>query len=166
LAASLIVDDGCRWPEVRLFVLASCGVLARGADLSEGNMLSERGRVMKGSLLSAVASLVFFATLAQSPPAQAQIVGRFAVEGQNPNGTRYGGTASVERTGQTYRVSWVIDGARFIGTGIGSDQAIAITYRSGNQTGVALLGQDASGYGLVWTYAGGTGLGTERWTRR
>lgn len=98
--------------------------------------------------------------------AEAQVVGRYSIEGQNPDGSRYAGMASVEKTGQTYRVIWIIDGARFVGTGIGSDDAIAITYRAGNETGVALLGREATGYGMVWAYAGGTGLGIERWNPR
>ena len=61
---------------------------------------------------------------------------------------------------------WTIDGTRLVGTGIGSDEGIAISYRSGSNTGIALLGKEPWGYGLVWTYMGGTDLGTERWTRR
>lgn len=99
-------------------------------------------------------------------PAEAQVVGRFSVDGRNPSGTRYAGTASVERTGDTYRVTWNIDGSRFIGTGIGGDRAIAISYRAGNQTGIALLVEEDGGFSLVWTYAGGTDLGTETWRRR
>jgi hypothetical protein len=128
--------------------------------------LSSSGKVMKhitfAMLLGMVAAFSCLAPL----PAEAQVVGRFSVEGQNPNGSRYAGSASVERTGETYRVVWTIDGTRFVGTGIGNDQAIAITYRAGNETGVALLGEGSNGYGLVWTYAGGRDLGTERWTRR
>jgi hypothetical protein len=96
----------------------------------------------------------------------AQVLGRYNVEGQNPSGSTYAGTATIEKTGDTYRVVWTIDGTRFVGTGIGSDEGIAISYRSGSNTGIALLGKEPWGYGLVWTYMGGTDLGTERWTRR
>ncbi|MCU0883841.1 MAG: hypothetical protein MUC44_02665 [Beijerinckiaceae bacterium] len=98
--------------------------------------------------------------------ALAQVLGRYDVEGRNPSGTSYSGTATIEKTGDTYRVVWNIGGTRFIGTGIGSDEGIAISYRSGSNTGIALLGKEPWGYGLVWTYMGGTDLGTERWTRR
>jgi hypothetical protein len=99
--------------------------------------------------------------------AQAQVIGSFNVEGQNPDGSGYRGTASVEKTGmETFRVTWVVDGARFIGTGIGNEDVIAVTYRSGNQTGVALMAADKAEVGVVWTYAGGTSVGKERWRRR
>jgi hypothetical protein len=113
-------------------------------------------------LVGAASAFVCLAPVAAS----AQVVGQFTVEGQNPDGTRYSGSAFVERTGQAYRVVWNIGGTRFVGTGIGSDEAIAIAYRAGSRTGVALLGNQPSGFGLVWTYAGGTDLGTERWMRR
>jgi hypothetical protein len=99
-------------------------------------------------------------------PASAQVIGRYNVEGQNPDGSNYAGTAAVEKQGEAYRVTWNISGARFIGTAIGGDDALAITYRSGNNTGVALLIKDERNYVLVWTYAGGTTLGGEKWSRR
>jgi hypothetical protein len=109
----------------------------------------------------AVATFLVFAG-----DASAQVTGRYTVDGQNPNGSQYQGTASVERTGDTYRVTWTVGDARFIGTGIGSDDALAITYRSGNNTGVALLFREGGETRVVWTYAGGTTVGAERWRRR
>jgi hypothetical protein len=114
------------------------------------------------SVFAAVTAMFFLLTGAAS----AQLVGRYAIDGQNPNGTQYQGTASVERTGDTFRVIWVVGEARFVGTGIGSDDALAITYRSGNNTGVALLYREAGETRVVWTYAGGTAVGAERWRRR
>jgi hypothetical protein len=121
---------------------------------------------MKSIVHAAIAGMLFLAMALLPSTAEAQAAGRYAVEGQNPDGSRYAGTATIEKTGQTFRVTWVIEGARFVGTGIGNDEAIAITYRAGNETGIALLGQETFGYGLVWAYAGGTTLGLERWTRR
>ena len=38
-------------------------------------------------------------------------VGSYSVEGTNPgSGSRYSGTVTVEKTGQTYRVIWVVAG--------------------------------------------------------
>jgi hypothetical protein len=113
-------------------------------------------------LLSAVVAALF----AMAAPASAQLLGRYGVEGRNPDGSTYAGTSTVEKQGDAFRVTWTVDGARFVGTGIGGDEAIAITYRSGNNTGVALLVKEGGQYLLVWTYAGGTALGTEKWTRR
>jgi hypothetical protein len=120
---------------------------------------------MKRLAFAAMLAVAFSLTSLTSA-AIAQVIGRYNVEGQSPSGSTYAGTATIEKTGDTYRVVWTIDGTRFVGTGIGSDEGIAISYRSGSDTGIALLGKEPRGYGLVWTYMGGTDLGTERWTRR
>jgi hypothetical protein len=36
------------------------------------------------------------------------------------------------------RVTWDIGGQTFVGTGIGSEKGLAVSYRSGNQTGLAI----------------------------
>ena len=41
----------------------------------------------------------------------------------------------VEKTGQTYRVIWVVAGTRYVGTGIGNKDFIAVSYKAGNDTG-------------------------------
>ncbi len=99
-------------------------------------------------------------------PAMAQMTGQYKVQGKNPDGGTYSGTASIEKTGDTYRVVWVIGGERTIGTGIGSPEAIAISYRNGANTGVVLLGKEGDEYFAVWTYLNGRQLGTEKWTRQ
>jgi hypothetical protein len=98
--------------------------------------------------------------------ASAQFTGQYRVEGENPDGSTYRGTAQVEKTGDSWRVTWNIGGDRFVGTGIGSDEAIAIGYRSGSNTGIALLGKEGDRYFVVWTYLGGRKLGTEKWARQ
>jgi hypothetical protein len=118
---------------------------------------------MRKLLATVAAALLFSVTAAFADP-----VGRYNVEGTNPgaNGSSYSGTVSVERTGQTYKVVWVIGGERFIGTGIGNKDFLAVSYRSGSQTGLALYAPDGDGWAGVWTYAGGTQMGTEHWTER
>lgn len=98
--------------------------------------------------------------------AMAQVTGRYNMTGQNPDGSAYDGNVQVEKTGDAYRVTWFIGGQRYVGTGIGSDEALAVTYRSGNNTGVALVFAEAGIYKVVWTYAGGTTLGLEEWRKR
>ncbi len=109
-------------------------------------------------------SLMFLVAFASA--ASAQVTGRYDVEGQNPDKTTYVGSVSVEKTDETYRVVWTIGGVRYTGTGIGNDDAMAISYRSGNNTGVAFLARDKGEYVLVWTYLGGTTIGAERWLPR
>jgi hypothetical protein len=94
-------------------------------------------------------------------------VGSYRVQGTNPgSGSPYSGTVTVERTGETYRVVWVVGGTRFVGTGIGNKDFISVSYTSGNQTGLALYGEDGGNWRGVWTFANGTSLGTEVWSRR
>ena len=94
-------------------------------------------------------------------------VGTYRVEGSSPGGgSPYSGTVTVERTGETYRVVWVIAGTRFVGTGIGNRNFISVSYRSGGQTGLALYGEDGGNWKGVWTFANGTTLGAEVWHRR
>jgi hypothetical protein len=93
--------------------------------------------------------------------------GTYDVEGTNPGGgSRYGGTVTVSKTGDTYRVVWVVGSTRYIGTGIGNKDFIAVSYRSGNDTGLALYGADGGNWKGIWTYAGGREVGAEIWKRQ
>ena len=110
----------------------------------------------------AASALLFSVTAALADP-----VGKYVVEGTNPGSDKsYSGTVSVERTGQTYRVVWVVGGTRYIGTGIGNKDFISVSYKSGSDTGLALYAPNVAGWVGVWTYAGGTQMGTEHWTRQ
>jgi hypothetical protein len=114
-------------------------------------------------LLAAIATAVLLSVSA----ALADPVGKYDVEGTNPgNDKPYTGTVSVERTGETYRVVWVIGGTRYVGTGIGDKDFIAVSYRTGNETGLALYTTTKDGWKGIWTYANGTKIGTERWTEQ
>ena len=94
-------------------------------------------------------------------------VGTYDVAGTNPNGgSKYSGTVTVSKTGETYRVVWVVGSTRYIGTGIGNKDFIAVSYRSGNDTGLALYGADGGNWAGVWTFAGGQDVGAELWKRR
>ncbi len=113
------------------------------------------------TLAAAALVLSSVAALAAEP------VGSYLVEGSNPGGSsKYTGTVTVERTGETYRVIWVVGGTRYIGTGIGDKNFIAVSYRSGGDTGLALYGEDGGNWVGLWTYAGGRELGAERWLRK
>ena len=97
----------------------------------------------------------------------AEPVGTYVLEGANPGGgSKYTGTVTVERTGETYRVIWVVGGTRYVGTGIGNKDFIAVSYRAGSNTGLALYGDDGGNWTGVWTFANGRELGAEVWKRR
>ncbi len=94
-------------------------------------------------------------------------VGHYDVEGKSVNSEdTYAGTVDVTQTGGTYHIIWVIGGKTTIGTAIGNNQFLAITYKSGKDTGIALYGSKDADWDGVWTYAGGTTLSTERWVRK
>jgi hypothetical protein len=113
-------------------------------------------------LLVAVAMLFSLATVAFA----ADPVGTYEVQGNNPGGTAYEGTVTVTKTGDTYHVVWEVGGTKYTGTAIGNKDFLAITYRSGDYTGLALYGQDGGNWKGVWTYAEGTAMGAEAWKRQ
>jgi hypothetical protein len=116
--------------------------------------------------LFAIVAAVLALTVA-APVVAADLTGDYTIEGSNPgNKGHYTGTVTVRRTGETYSVVWVVGGTRYIGTGIGNKDFIAVSYRSGNDTGLALYGPDGSNWNGIWTYAGGKQVGTERWLRQ
>jgi hypothetical protein len=111
----------------------------------------------------AVIAALFISTAAAFA---ADPVGSYDVTGSNPNGgAKYHGTVVVTRTGQTYRVVWQIGNERYIGTGIGDKDFLAVSYRSGNDSGLALYGADGGNWAGVWTYAGSRQIGAELWKR-
>ena len=121
---------------------------------------------MKNSTL--IAGLISALTLLIAAPAfAADPVGDYTIEGSNPgNKGHYTGTVTVRKTGETYSVVWVVGGTRYVGTGIGNKDFMAVSYRSGNDTGLALYGSDAANWKGIWTYAGGKQVGAERWLRQ
>ena len=115
---------------------------------------------MRGFIAGCVA-VVLTATTALADPA-----GKYDVAGTNPSGSTYSGTVSVQKTGDTYKVTWNIGGTQYNGTAIGNDEFVAVSYVSGSNTGLALFGADGDGWKGIWTYAGGTKVGTEAWTKQ
>jgi hypothetical protein len=73
---------------------------------------------------------------------------------------------TVERTGETFRVIWVVGGTRYVGTGIGNREFLAVSYRSGNDTGLAMYGAEGGNWKGIWTFAGGGQIGQESWGRQ
>ena len=117
---------------------------------------------MRSTSTIAVAALLMSAAIAFA----AEPAGSYRCEGSNPGGGgAYKGTVSVEKTGETYRVVWVVGATRYVGTGIGNKDFLAVSYRSGNDTGLALYGADGGNWTGIWTYAGGRQVGAERWLR-
>jgi hypothetical protein len=94
-------------------------------------------------------------------------VGTYDVSGSNPGGgSRYSGTVTVTRTGDTYRVEWDVGDTHYVGTGLGDKNFLAVSYHSGDSTGLALYGADGGDWAGVWTYAGSRKVGAEIWKRQ
>ena len=79
------------------------------------------------------------ATFLMSGASHADPTGRYTVRGTNPGDSKpYTGQVLVARTGQTYQVLWSIGGQTYVGTGIGSADFLAVTYRAGPGIGLAI----------------------------
>jgi hypothetical protein len=114
------------------------------------------------TIISALAVVLLTLTAALADP-----VGEYVANGTDAaNGNPYSATVTVQRTGDTYRVTWFVGNTRYDGTGIGNKDFLAVSYRSGNVTGLALYGAKGDGWEGIWAYAGGRRLGTEVWQRR
>jgi len=126
-------------------------------------------------------SLVAAALLLAAPAlAWADPTGTFKVQGTNPDsGKDYTGSVTVERAGETYKVTWKVGNTEYVGTGLGAkfngnrfemgpaspdDTAISVGYISGKTFGMAMyfLQPDGTWQG-VWTYAGTNKAAPENW---
>jgi hypothetical protein len=87
-------------------------------------------------------ALLALALAGPSVAIAAEPVGHYKVEGKSPDGgDAYRGTAVVTKTGDTYKVVWTIDGETYVGTAIANNDFIAISYKSGANTGLAMYGE-------------------------
>jgi hypothetical protein len=111
---------------------------------------------MFAKLAVAIAAIVLSATAALA----ADPVGTYMVRRTYPGGGNYSGSAVVERTGNTYRVTWNIGGQTFVGTGVANDEGFA-AYRAGSQPALALYGPKSIHWEGSWIYINGREVGTE-----
>lgn len=118
--------------------------------------------VMMRSATAAVAAILLMVSAARA----GDPVGAYKVEGRNPDKSSYSGTATVEKTGETYKVTWDIGGAVYVGTGIGDKNFLAVSYKAAGQTGLALYGEEGENWAGVWTYHNSRKVGAEKWTRQ
>lgn len=114
---------------------------------------------MKSLVIAAAfstAALVGSSALAQD------IGGRYAVNGTNFDGSRYGGTALIELTSKTTcHITWET-GSTATGICMRNGDSFAASYVMGNAVGLVIyeIKDDGSLAGL-WTVAGQDGVGTE-----
>ncbi|MDB5364473.1 MAG: hypothetical protein JWM77_400 [Rhodospirillales bacterium] len=87
--------------------------------------------------------------------AERSIAGQYEVQGRGIGQKQpYKGTATVERIGATYKVTWQIGRDRYVGTGLRDGDAFAVVYGSVGQSlppGMVLYRIQADG-SLLGTY--------------
>lgn len=113
------------------------------------------------SLVVAAALLWSVATAFAADPS-----GTYDVHGTSPDGSTYSGTATIRQTGQTFKMIWTIGSDKYTGTAIGNRDFLAVSYTSGSESGLALYGADGGNWKGIWTYAGGTRIGSETLKRQ
>ncbi len=59
---------------------------------------------------------------------QVDINGAYRAEGRYPDGTPYAGRAILSEANGTVRVSWIIDGQSYAGTGVRQGQVVAVDW--------------------------------------
>jgi hypothetical protein len=112
---------------------------------------------MKNALVGAAAL-----TACVSVVASAQSVGgRYAVQGTNPNGSRYSGTAEIMPNGNVCRIHWHV-GSEWRGICMTSGNRFAASYHSGDTFGLLIyrINGDGSLSGEWTTGSGSTGTET------
>jgi hypothetical protein len=94
--------------------------------------------------------------------ASAQVGGRYAVTGTNPDGSGYSGTAEITPSSDsTCRMVWNT-GSTSRGICMLADKAFAASYRLGNSYGLVIYNLQPDGrLRGVWTIADQPGVGTE-----
>lgn len=93
--------------------------------------------------------------------------GTYDMTGTNPGDrSPYKGIVEVEKTGETYAVTWRFgaDETHGIGTLTSSENVFAVSYGSGKSHGIALYELQGDGaWSGTWSTIGGKALGTEIW---
>jgi hypothetical protein len=110
--------------------------------------------------------IAIFALLLSIGVALGDPEGTYDMTGVNPgNGSKYSGTVVVQRTGDTFQVTWTVNRQQILGIGIGKSDYLAVSYRSGNIIGLAVYSQSEDGWIGIWAPVGSRELGSETWKR-
>ena len=100
-------------------------------------------------------------------PAGAQIrQGLYGVEGQNPDGSTYGGVFALqEARGASWIATWQVGDVRLVGLGLIQGGVLAVSFVVEGRPGIAAYEVEPDGR-LRGTWTTGGGLGTETLTPR
>jgi hypothetical protein len=119
--------------------------------------------MLRRSLIAAAAAafLLPAAASAQGP-------GQYRIKGVDARTkAAYSGTAQLSNTGnETWRIVWRIGSQTWNGHGIGDGKVLAVNYSGQGVTGIFLMiARGNGGYEAVWSYTGGTTVGSEEWVK-
>jgi hypothetical protein len=100
-------------------------------------------------------------------PASAQIrQGFYELEGQNPDGSPYGGVFALEPApGASWYAVWQVGDVRLVGLGLIQGGVLAVSFVVDGRPGIATYEVEADGR-LRGTWSTGGGMGTEVLTPR
>ena len=100
------------------------------------------------------------------------ITGTYTCTGTNPgetSGPGYKGTASITQAGNTYMMSWYINGESFTGIGIRNGNMLSVSWYASGKTGIVVYRINGGSHLTLraqWAAMGGNGLlGTETLTK-
>ena len=120
---------------------------------------------MRRTLLLLVFALLGPVLLAGSAAAQIR-QGLYEVEGQNPDGSPYGGMFALENApGASWYATWQVGDVRLLGLGLIQGGVLAVSFVVDGRPGVAVYEVEADGR-LRGTWSTGGGMGTEVLTPR
>jgi hypothetical protein len=124
------------------------------------------GSENEGTCMRNFVSALIALVLSTSATFGADPVGTYEISGTNPGvGSKYSGTAVIQRTGDTFQVKVTMGGRTFVGIGIGKSDYLAVSYALGINSGIAVYTETESGWSGIWAPAGSPVLGTETWRR-
>ena len=118
---------------------------------------------MKIVVTLALALACAFAFLAAPAEAQPALGGRYQVNGKNPNGSTYSGTAEIVVTSNnTCRITWVTGSTTSAGICMRNRNVFSAAYRMGNLIGLVIYEIRPEGIiDGIWTVADQSGVGSE-----
>lgn len=87
--------------------------------------------------------------------------GRFDIFGNNPDGSEYEGSISIEKFGNTYQLNWNSGGFRYDGVGIREGNLLIVGWAYGASAGVISYDFDGTKATGKWSVVGAENLATE-----
>jgi hypothetical protein len=96
------------------------------------------------------------------------LTGQYRVEGTNPSGRQYQGTAEITENGETYQIRWNIGpNETYEGVGILQEDALAVSFQSGQVSGVVVYQiQEGPKFVGRWAVMGDRKIKTETLTKQ